>query len=113
MGGHPYSDALVLTLYRWRTIKGKKKSVSSHKAGPKAKAWKVYLISPLYFLYLNPFNMIEKTRSWKDNRIRITYTVTRSGDFWTLGNFLKPLAPINMPKLLGNFCKGVKNLSFL
>ena len=35
--------------------------------------------------------------------------------YWTLGNFLKPLATINLPKspiFLGNFCKGVKNLSF-
>ena len=31
--------------------------------------------------------------------------------YWTLGNFLKPLATINLPKsptFLGNFCKGVK-----
>ena len=31
--------------------------------------------------------------------------------YWTLGNFLKPLAIINLPKsptFLGNFCKGVK-----
>ena len=30
--------------------------------------------------------------------------------FWTLGNFLKPLATINLPKFpifFGNFCKGV------
>ena len=25
-------------------------------------------------------------------------SVTRSGDFWTLGKFLKPLATINFPK---------------
>ena len=34
---------------------------------------------------------------------------------WTLGKLLKPLATINLPKshtLLGNFCKGVKNLKF-
>ena len=33
-------------------------------------------------------------------------SVTRLGDFWTLGNFLKPLATINLPKsptFLGNF----------
>ena len=38
-------------------------------------------------------------------------SVTRLGDFWTLGNFLKPLATINLPKsptFLGIFCKGVK-----
>ena len=31
--------------------------------------------------------------------------------FWNLGNFLRPLATINLPespKFLGNFCKGVK-----
>ena len=31
--------------------------------------------------------------------------------YWTLGNFLKPLATIDLPKsptFLGNFCKSVK-----
>ena len=35
--------------------------------------------------------------------------------YWTLGNFSKPLATINLPKsptLLGNFCKGVKIFNF-
>ena len=35
--------------------------------------------------------------------------------YWTLGNFLKPLATINLPKsptFLGNFCKGVKIYNF-
>ena len=35
--------------------------------------------------------------------------------YWTLGNFLKPLASINLPKsltFLGNFCKGVKIYHF-
>ena len=35
--------------------------------------------------------------------------------FWTLGNFLKPLAITNWPKsptFLGNFCKGVKMCHF-
>ena len=35
--------------------------------------------------------------------------------FWTLGNFLKPLAAINLPKsptFLGKFCKGVKIFHF-
>ena len=35
--------------------------------------------------------------------------------YWTLGNFLKPLATINLPKshtFLGNFCKGVKIIQF-
>ena len=35
--------------------------------------------------------------------------------YWTLGNFLKPLATINLPKFstfLGNFCKRVKIYHF-
>ena len=32
--------------------------------------------------------------------------------YWTLGNFLKPLATINLPKFLGNFCIGVKSYHF-
>ena len=35
--------------------------------------------------------------------------------YWTLGNFLKPLATINLlkpPPFLGNFCKGVKIIHF-
>ena len=35
--------------------------------------------------------------------------------YWTLGNFLKPLATINLPKsptFFGNFCKGVKIYHF-
>ena len=35
--------------------------------------------------------------------------------YWTLGNFLMPLAPINLPKspsFLGNLCKGVKIYHF-
>ena len=35
--------------------------------------------------------------------------------YWTLGNFLKPLATNNLPKsptFLGNFCKGVKIFNF-
>ena len=42
-------------------------------------------------------------------------SVTRVGDFCTLGNFLKPVATINLPKsptLLGNFCKGAKIIHF-
>ena len=38
-------------------------------------------------------------------------TVTRLGDFWTLGSFSKPLATINLlksPTFLVNFWKGVK-----
>ena len=36
--------------------------------------------------------------------------------YYTLGNFLKPLETINLPKpptFLGNFCKGVKSIIFL
>ena len=35
--------------------------------------------------------------------------------YWTLGKFLMPLAPINLPKssiFFGNFCKGVKIYHF-
>ena len=35
--------------------------------------------------------------------------------YWTLGNFLKPLAAINLPRsptFLGNFCKGVEIYHF-
>ena len=35
--------------------------------------------------------------------------------YWTLGNFSKPLATINLPKsptFIGNFCKGVKIFNF-
>ena len=42
------------------------------------------------------------TRVWPDWAI-----------YWTLGDFLKTLATINLPKsLLGNFCKGVKIYHF-
>ena len=37
------------------------------------------------------------------------------GDLLALGKFLKPLAPINLPKsptFFGNFCKGVKTFNF-
>ena len=42
-------------------------------------------------------------------------SVTRVGDFCTLGNFLKPFATMNLPKsptFLGNFCKGAKIIQF-
>ena len=42
-------------------------------------------------------------------------SVTRLGDLLHLGNFLKPLATINLaksPTFLGNFCKGVKIYHF-
>ena len=51
----------------------------------------------------------------------MTYTerhiisVTRLGDLLDFGQFLKPLATINLPKsptFLGNFCKGVRIYHF-
>ena len=42
-------------------------------------------------------------------------SVTRFGDFWTLGDYLKPLATINLPKsptFLGKISKGVKIFHF-
>ena len=42
-------------------------------------------------------------------------SVTILGDFWTLGNFSKHLATIDLPKsltFLGNFGKGVKIYHF-
>ena len=49
---------------------------------------------------------MENTKSpkWPDSAI-----------YWTLDNFLKPLATINLPRsptFLGNFCKGVKIYHF-
>ena len=42
-------------------------------------------------------------------------SVTRFGNLLDLGNFLKPLATINLPKsptVLGNFCAGAKIFNF-
>ena len=42
-------------------------------------------------------------------------SVTRLGDFFTLGNFFKPVGTINLPKsltFLGNCCKGIKIYHF-
>ena len=42
-------------------------------------------------------------------------SVTRLAIYWTLGNFFKPLATIDLPKsltFLGNFCIGVKSYHF-
>ena len=42
-------------------------------------------------------------------------SVTKLGDLWTLGKFLKHLATINLPtcpSFLGNFCEGVKIYHF-
>ena len=46
---------------------------------------------------------------------KLKSSVTRLGNFCTMGNFLKHLPTINLPKsptLLGNFCKGVKICHF-
>ena len=58
--------------------------------------------------------------SAQDSRLKnlnfyLVCSVTRLGDFFILGNFLKPLATINLPQsptFLGNFCKGVKIYHF-
>ena len=39
-------------------------------------------------------------------------SATRLGIFCSLGYFLKPLATINLPRFLGNFCKGAKIYPF-
>ena len=49
------------------------------------------------------------------NWICPTTSVTRLGDFWTLGNFLKPLETINLSKsltFLGIFSKCVNVIHF-
>ena len=53
----------------------------------------------------------------KDIRIGLwlIFSVTSLGDILDFGNFLKPLATINLSKsltFLGNFCKGVKVIYF-
>ena len=43
------------------------------------------------------------------------FSVTRLGDFFNFGNFLRPLATNNLPKsptFLGSFCKVVKIIHF-
>ena len=54
--------------------------------------------------------LFEKILNLGDENLHST-NVTRLGNLWTFGNFLKPLAEINLPKspkFLGYFCKGVK-----
>ena len=51
----------------------------------------------------------------KVNKKRPGCSVTRLGDFCTLGNFSKPLTTIILPKsptFLGNFCEGIKIFNF-
>ena len=56
--------------------------------------------------------LVELLTPLAENQAMLLLTsVTRFGDFCTLGNFLKPLATITLlksPTVLGNFCKGVK-----
>ena len=69
---------------------------------------------PIWYLFETFCSLwiIEKTQS----RQRCLQTVWPDlAIYWTLGNFLKPLATIHLPKsptVLGNFCEGVKNLSY-
>ena len=63
-----------------------------------------------YFVAKNIFKLVVKT-----SKMVLSTCVTRSGDFWTLGNFLKPLQQFicpNLPTFLDNFCKGVKIYHF-
>ena len=66
-------------------------------------------------LYLfNPEHLGSNLEIQRSNTSDLT-SVTRSGHFWTLSNFLKPLATISFPKspnILSNFCKGVKIYHF-
>ena len=60
--------------------------------------YKLTFLTPRFWLLLQP-----------------VCSVTRFGVFWTLGNFLKPLATITLPRsctFLGNFCKGAKIYHF-
>ena len=73
----------------------------------------------LRYLHLNPpISIIGSLVQFAALFLSAAYlkcSVTRSGDFWTLCKFLKPLATINLPNLptfLGNFCKGVKIYHF-
>ena len=80
------------TLYNWRN-------------------WHQYLIHPHLRYISSLFNFLSLSTLfrlpqlvWPDLAI-----------YWTLGNFLKPLATINFPKsptFLGNFCKWVKIYHF-
>ena len=64
----------------------------------------------------NAFEKNCKFRIYSQHQqLSIRVSVTKLVIYWTLGNFSKPLATINLPKFptfLGNFCKGVKILNF-
>ena len=67
-----------------------------------AEASSAYLLKTFFRMERTPFSC--KRPVWPDLAI-----------YWTLGNFLKPLAAISLPKsptVLGNFCKGVKICHF-
>ena len=71
-----------------------------------------------YFAYAAPSSILwSKNESTYKGRITMDFAtnVTRLGDFLHFGQFLKPLATINLPiplTFLGNFCKGVKIIHF-
>ena len=76
--------------------------------------------SPLFVLFSN-FSITKQIFYWKVVRIKATALLCwkqcdQIGRFFCiLGNFLKPLTTINLPKshtFLGNFCKGVKIYHF-
>ena len=79
-------------------------------------------ISELNLLLLNANSWKQVKRmfdkmSWSmEHIIRRRWTVWPDwAIYWTLGNFLKPLAAINLPKsptFLGNFCIGVRIFNF-
>ena len=64
----------------------------------------------------NAFEKNCKFRIYSQHQqLAIRVSVTKLVIYWTLGNFSKPLATINLPKsptFLGNFCKGVKICHF-
>ena len=59
--------------------------------------------------------MYTETSSHKESSLWLEPVWPDWAIYWTLGNFLKPLATINLPKsptFLGNFCKFVKKIHF-
>ena len=71
--------------------------------------WSVYLPLSTYVSFC-------WNSEWNESRSRRWPVWPDWAIYWTLGNYLKPLATIILPKsptLLGNFCKGVKIIHFL
>ena len=58
------------------------------------------------------FESFVETKDAKSQFAFIISSVSRFGDFWTLGNFLKPLAGINLPKSPSFLCKFYKGINF-